>query len=742
MGLLSLGLLYWRIVVGYSPVTSYVRWPDPPPWVHTLYAARWVVHAGVTLAGAFLVYAECSAQAASRWLRRLLARRSSTLALVVLSTLLFGSFLLQPGNYIVADYAANVTTPWLVVELLRRGEWFPFWTTVGHLGTPFLQFHYSIYYHYVALVSVLVPDFFAATEIAALILFVLSGCFMYLYVQQLTHSRLAAVVSCVCWSASFYRVSRLSLGGNYPLDGIFFGLWPLHFYLIERVLEVPPTRRRVWWCALALCSALSLWNHVLHGAWMAPLGVLYALTRLWPERSHGKHVLQRLGPVLGAYVAGVLMSLYQVLPILIESNLVPAHSVPNAIGMADILDPRRTWYGGYIGYAILGLSLLAVIAIPVTRYTPGYAIAVQAVLGFGLTFAPRYFPWLPSALDAVPLGSLVYVKGAMRYLFITFGPLTVLVGILAHVLPTFIRRAARTHFPPNALGGWPSNPWVFERAALLVMFLVLLEALPLSLMVNYRAPNDNLFGHTGRLPLLAVLAQKPDKTARVFDVADRLTPSYVIPMLSGFPSLGSHYEEAPDSFRTLRSLDDLIHADVAAGAFRSHTLALLRQLNIAYLITAGVGHVGHPLSGVHPVAHSESATLWHVAGATPIVATKAPMADGRVVTGNADAVPVTIIRHRDDWIVVEITFDLSQRAFLQVAYSDYPNQTLSLDATRVAATPTPLGLIGVWADPGIHTLVITPGLSRLRQRCLIAGVLVTLIVFSALCWPRNKVRAP
>lgn len=229
--------------------------------------------------------------------------------------------------------------------------------------------------------------------------------------------------------------------------------------------------------------------------------------------------------------------------------------------------------------------------------------------------------------------------------------------------------------------------------------------------------------------------QDEDKTARVFDVADRLTPSYVIPMLSGFPSLGSHYEDAPDSFRTLRHLDELTQSDVAAGRFRPHTLNLLRQLNIAYLITDGVGH---PLRGVDPVAHSESATLWHVAGTTPIVATKAPMAD-RAGNGNLDAVPVTIIRLHDDWIVVETTFDLSQRAFVQVAYSHYPNQNVRLDGTRLAATPTPLGLIGFWAEAGTHTLAITPELSPLRQRCLLASAGVTLIVLLAFCWPTSKV---
>jgi hypothetical protein len=268
--------------------------------------------------------------------------------------------------------------------------------------------------------------------------------------------------------------------------------------------------------------------------------------------------------------------------------------------------------------------------------------------------------------------------------------------------------------------------------------LVLLEAVPLSLVASFKAPTDNLFGHTGRRPLLAALAQKPDKTARVFDVADGLTPSYVIPMLSGFPGLGSHYEEAPDSFRTLRQLAVLVQSDAAAGRLGPQTTDLLRQLNIAYLITDGIGH---PLSGAAPVAHSDSATLWHVAGTTPIVATQEPTADSRVVTGNAQAVPVTITRYRDDWIVAEMTFDLPRRAFLQAAYSDYPNQKVSLDGTRIIVTPTALGLVGFWAEAGIHTLVIAPELSVLRKRCLLVGAVVTLIIFTMLCWPRNRVRA-
>src|SRR5262249_11359215 len=152
---LALGLIYWRIVRGYIPDEEWVHWPAPPDWVAYLYSARWLVRGLLVAVGLALIFLEAYIQAVSHLLQTILKKRGLTAGLLVIFTAILATFVFQPGNYVVADNRANVSMPWAVLQLIRQGNWPVIWTTYVHMGSPFMQFHNSLYYYAAALLGLI-----------------------------------------------------------------------------------------------------------------------------------------------------------------------------------------------------------------------------------------------------------------------------------------------------------------------------------------------------------------------------------------------------------------------------------------------------------------------------------------------------------------------------------------------------------------------------------------------------------
>jgi len=683
-----------------------------------------------------LIYVEWTAGAVSAILRQSLATWHSRLIFIGLLSAVIGTFIFQPGNYIVADHRPNVSAPWAVLQLIKQGEWFVYWTTYVHMGSPFMQFHNSLYYYFAALLGLIIPDFFDVAEVSAYILFIASGYSMYLFASELTDSKLAGVAATIAYCGSYYRFELLSLGANFPIGALFFALWPMQFYFIERACKSPHTLNgwNLSWVAISVGA--QLWNHPLHGSWMVGFGIFYATIRVLSDPSFGwRQRATRLLGLLGAHAGGALIGIYQILPVLLESSLVPEKSRGGGLSLEYILnvDLATGWEGSYISYSVLICALLGA-AIVMLRYRRGCAIVAQAMLALSLAIAPHYLPFINDILYFLPLGNLVYARGAERYVYVAFGPLAALVGVFAHLaLPLVERYSAKMKWA-NAITRWPDG-----RLCALIAVFILLENVPLTLRFNYKSPDSYLNDSTGRWPLVATLAQFPDKTSRVFDTREGLAPSFIYPMLTGHPSLSGHYEEAPPSFQTSKRFENLLREDLANGHISTDTANLLYQLNIGYLVTDGVDLM---LPELEIIQRSDSATLWRVPFHSPIVATTNPTADYAVSVNLplGSDIPVTVIQHIETAANVRMEFSLPERAFVQLSYSAYPHQKVILDGQRLTATSTALGLIGFWADAGEHTLTITPELSPLRRWTLAISGISALFALALMLGPQKHWR--
>lgn len=734
LGILALGLIYWRIVRGYSPPVSYVPWPEPPGWVQQLYTIRWIVRAVLVVSGLGLAYVEWTAGAVSSLLQKALATRSSQILLIGLLAVIIGTYIFQPGNYVVDEHRPNVSAVWAVQETIKQGQWFVYWTTYVHMGGPFMQFHNSFCYYFAALISLIVPDFFDTAEISAYLLFIASGFTMYLFVRQLTTSKLGGLVAAIAYCGSYYRFEIMSFSANLPIDGMLFALWPLQFYLIERICSSPRTLERPESYLLAISAGAQLWNHPLHGAWMVGLGVLYAVIRVpypsslsWWQRS------ARLAGLIGAHVGGVFIGIYQILPILYESNLVPAQPQAKGVGLEYILDAKIAtgWEGHYISASILICAVLGIALIIIMKQSQAYAIIVQALLPLLLAITPYYLPVIVDLLNSIPFGNLVYARSAHRYMYVAFGPLAALVGVFVHLAPSFWKKMTKSKLA-QIFASWP-----LERLSILIAAIILIENVPLTMWYSYKSPDSYLNNTTGRWPIITTLAQTTEKTSRVFDATEGLTPSFLYPMLTGHPSLSGHGEDAPPSITTSRHFAKLITADIARGHISNDTANLLYQLNIGYLITNGVDL---NLPELELVQRTDSATLWRVPSHSPITATTRPSSDNRVavtVPAGGD-VPVTVTRHIETATTVTLDFSLPERAFIQLAYSAYPYQKVLLNGLPVTVKPTPLGLIGFWAEPGTHTVQVLPELSPLRKITLAVSATSLLVAAALIVYPNRQ----
>jgi hypothetical protein len=88
---------------------------------------------------------------------------------------------------------------------------------------------------------------------------------------------------------------------------------------------------------------------------------------------------------------------------------------------------------------------------------------------------------------------------------------------------------------------------------------------------------------------------------------------------------------------------------------------------------------------------------------------------------------------------VNLRFSLTQRAFVQLGYAYFPSLQVILDGQPVAATETALGLVGFWAEPGVHQVELVPRRTSLARACtFVSGALWALALTALLVEARAR----
>ena len=729
-------VVYWRIVRGYLPIWSYVPFEAPPDWVQALNAWRWLVRVIVAGALAVLAYAEWAAKLPSGWLRGLLENRKRLMLAILAASVLFGSYYLQPGHLAAGDAMPHVGAVWVLGQSIEAGQLLPYWSNYAALGHPFLQFYSPLFYYIVLAASFVFHDLDSAAQIVLLAAHVLAAFAMYHYVHELTGSKLASLVAALAWSSSFYHYHNAVALGKLP-TALFIDLWPLQFFLIERLLAGTGPRLRSA-AALALTVGAMLWTHMLYGGLAIVFGVVYAATRSLAPGPVGsiRRAVGRLTEVVLAHLAGALTALYYLIPVFAERH----HVVGAPLEYKFLLPPvglegvyifqggyPASWFAGYIGNTIIGFGLLAGMLIIVGRYQRGIAVLGQLGIAAFMAFAPYYAPGLFDAIfQNLPLGVLGYsIKSAGGYLIFLIGPITALVGICSYLLAELARA-------PSVKLRWAKLGLAPERVALLVAALVLLELVPLSLRVNSKYPGNYSGAFPDRQPIVEALSRSSDPAARVIDANGSMYNWFYASMLTGHPGLIGHTPDTPRSMGvSVEQVMQRVAGDARTGGLMPETAGLLYQLDIGYAITdAAILRI----DGLDEIARTATAVLWRVPHHAPLVASQAPVIGKQLEVSlpQGGDVPVLITDHRFSATSVALNFSLQQRAFVQLAYRAYAFQQVMLDGSPVTVIPTGLGLIGFWAEVGSHAIRVTPYLSPLRQATLLVSALAALLAFGLL----------
>ncbi|MBI4631565.1 MAG: hypothetical protein HY740_07620, partial [Chloroflexi bacterium] len=708
-------LLYWRIIRGYTPPVSYVPWPPAPDWVETLYAARWALRALEVAGGVTLIYLEVIDQSLSRWLRKMLESRTQTACWIIGAGLLLGSYLIQPGHFAPGDATAHIGTPWAIRQSMIDGQWFVFWTNYAYLGNPFTQFYSPAYYYLVAITSFLIRDFNISAEVVLLTAHGLSALAMYLYVRQLTGSRVAGAVAAITWSATFYRYHLAVILGKLP-TALFISLWPLQFYLIEKLIATQDGKRK-FWAGLALTIGAMIWTHMLYGGWMILLGCFYALCRLiipWQPKRF-KESFMRVLVIITAHGAGAVTGLYYLIPSFAERQAVVGGPLGAGFGLptirlANMMIFKESyltdWFGGFVGNTIIAFAIEAIILILILRYSNALALSIQFILVSLLVFSPYYAPAIfDSIFAALPLGNLVYsAKTPGFYLIALIGPASSLVGVSVQLLIEAKQHylEARSHISSF----WESiyNNLSPERIGMTVALMILFELVPLSLWVNIKYPDYYSGVDLGRAPIFKYLAEQKDKRDRVVDAnTGGMNNWYYLAMMTEHPGLIGHTPDGPKEIHSrMFNLTDLLEKQAPSGTLSQEMIHLLEQYDIGYVIT---GASVKQLNNFEKVMQTETATLWRVRDHAPIAATKTLRENNRLpVEDSNENIQLKILDYTFNSNHVQLNFSLPQRAFVQLAYSAYPYQKVVLDGQTIQVTPTTLGLIGFWAEGGTHTV--------------------------------------
>jgi len=77
---------------------------------------------------------------------------------------------------------------------------------------------------------------------------------------------------------------------------------------------------------------------------------------------------------------------------------------------------------------------------------------------------------------------------------------------------------------------------------------------------------------------------------------------------------------------------------------------------------------------------------------------------------------------------VDLDFEVSAPAFVQISYAYYPYLKVFLDGKPVTAIETAFGLIGFWADGGTHHVSVRPSLSPTQTACLAVAIISLLYI--------------
>jgi hypothetical protein len=355
-----------------------------------------VLAAVTVLAALALVYAEWRMRAVSRVLST--ANPAQCFAILTIVTAWAGQAYLFPGVLLGGDTGTHIARFLEVRTGLDTGT-VPHWTNYQYLGSPLLDFTGPLLYVVGGAVDVVVRDAVMTAKILLFASHLASGWLFYLLLRRLDFGATAAMVAAIGFAGSFAHLHLFIYRGVFP-QAFTIVFLVLVFYAAEGLMRETRHLARDW-LVFALATAGLIVNHQPHalfvGLYLALFGAASLALRRWRWSWSGLLLLGTAG------AAGVAMSLFAVLPILVEADWVMIAPegglfglrIPTWQRLGQLLlwrNTRTTWgidYWAYLGIAFVGLAFFGAWAALAGRQGDksrrlALAILPCSVLGFFL----------------------------------------------------------------------------------------------------------------------------------------------------------------------------------------------------------------------------------------------------------------------------------------------------------------------------------------------------------------------
>ena len=181
-------LIYWRtLTIFYAPY-SLIATPKPTPaWAATLFSLRWVVVVFSTFLFCLFFYIEVRLRTLTNIFRFLLTHRLWSVITLIALTLIGRSYFFLPGRLALGDNSNVTFNIWAMrywIETATAG----LLVELRLMGSPFSQFHLSLYYYFGGLIDLLIRDPYLSNKIVGMIAHIAMTYSMFIYVRHLTRS--------------------------------------------------------------------------------------------------------------------------------------------------------------------------------------------------------------------------------------------------------------------------------------------------------------------------------------------------------------------------------------------------------------------------------------------------------------------------------------------------------------------------------------------------------------------------
>ncbi len=200
------------------------------------------------------------------------------------------------------------------------------WSGNWYLGTPLFYVHAPLVSFLIRALSCAM-GWTAGLKLVYLCFWVLSGTFAYLYVYELTRSRVAGFAAGLAYVFLPYHVLEVAFEGHHGAFGLPYMLAPLLFLALERLLRKPGPGYIL--LNALLLAALVLTYPQVFPILVGPFYVLYAMVGALRERRRGGGYLKTVSAATaGAVGLSLLLTAFWWLPLIDDLRYFAATAFP------------------------------------------------------------------------------------------------------------------------------------------------------------------------------------------------------------------------------------------------------------------------------------------------------------------------------------------------------------------------------------------------------------------------------